>query len=126
MHFCKAATVALTLLAFTGCTTMRLVEERSPESIQQHVARGDDVRIAASDGKVYELHVTQVEAESLTGTAANGKRYKVHYSGIRALEVEEVSVLGTLAGGVGTLAVVGTVALAIALHNLDIHFGICE
>ena len=126
MHLCRAVTVLLTLLAFTGCTTMRLLDERSPASIQQNVERGDRVRVAVSNGKVYDLEVTEVEADSLTGRADNGKRYKIRYSGIQALEVREVSVVGTVGAGLGTLTVIGIAVLAVALHNLDIHFDICE
>ena len=51
MEFGKTVAVAVTLLAFTGCTTMRMIDERSPASIQQNVAPGDRVRAAASNGK---------------------------------------------------------------------------
>lgn len=126
MKICQAVVVVATLLAFTGCSTMRLLDERSPASIQQNVGPGDRVRIAASNGKVYELTVTQIEADSLTGKAASGKRYKVQYAAINAIEVQEADVLASVGVGLGTLLVVSTVALLVALHNLDIHFDICE
>lgn len=126
MKICQAVVVVATLLAFTGCSTMRLLDERSPASIQQNVGPGDRVRIAASNGKVYELTVTEVEADSLTGKAASGKRYKVQYAAINAIEVQEADVLASVGAGLGTLLVVSTVALLVALHNLDIHFDICE
>ena len=126
MHFFRVVTALVTLLAFTGCTTMRMLEERSPASIQQNVDRGDRVRVAAGDGRVYELTVTKVEADSLTGRADNGKLYKIRYSGIQALEVREADLIGTVGAGLGTAVVIAGIALVVALHNLDIHFDICE
>jgi hypothetical protein len=126
MQLFKAVTVVLTLLAFTGCSTMRLLDERSPASIQQNVAPGDRVRVAASNGKVYELTVTAMEADSLTGKADNGKRYKIRYAAINAIEVQEGDVGKSIGAGLVTLYVVSVAALLVALHNLDIHFDICE
>lgn len=126
MRLCKAVAVLLTLLAFTGCSTMRLLDERSPASIQQNVGPGDRVRVAASNGKVYELTVTAIEADSLTGKAANGKRYKIRYAAINAIEVQEGDVGKSIGAGLVTLYVVSVAALLVALHNLDIHFDICE
>lgn len=125
-RFGTTAVVVLALLAHTGCTTMRTVEGRSPASIQQNVGPGDRVRVAASNGKVYELTVTAVEAESLTGKAGNGKRYKIQYAAINAIEVQEGDVARSVGAGLVTLYVVSIAAVLVALHNLDIHFDICE
>ena len=125
-RFGTTAVVVLALLAHTGCTTMRMLEERSPASIQQNVGPGDRVRVAANNGKVYELMVTAIEADSLTGRANNGKRYRIQYAAINAIEVQEGDVGKSIGAGLVTLYVVSVAALLVALHNLDIHFDICE
>lgn len=122
----KTGVVLMTLCTFTGCTTLQALEDPTPVRIQQSIERGDDVKVTATNGMTYYLEVTKVEADSFTGANDKGKRYKVPYKAVQSLDIREFSVLGTLAGGTGVLLVVGTVAFAIALHNLDIHFGICE
>lgn len=122
----KALAVLATLLAHTGCTTMRALEEPTPQRIAEQVETGDRVLIGHSNGKTYDLEVTRVEPEALTGTAASGKRYRIPYAGIRTLEVQQADLLKSLGVGVGTAAVVGIALLAVTLHNLDIHFDICE
>jgi len=114
------------MLCFTGCTTLRTLEDATPVRIQDTVEVGDRVRIAATDGKVYDLEVTRVEADALTGKADNGKHYKVRYAGISAIEVEEFSALKTLGVTAGVAYAVAVAAVAVLLHNLDVHFGICE
>jgi hypothetical protein len=122
----KILVAVATLLVHTGCTTLRALEDPTPQRIAEQVETGDRVLIGHSNGKTYDLEVTRVEPDALTGTAASGKRYRILYAGIRTLEVEQADALKSLGVGAGVVVVVGIALLAVALHDLDIHFGICE
>lgn len=122
----KILVILATLLAHTGCTTMRALEDPTPQRIAQQVETGDRVLIQHSNGKTYDLEVTRVEPDALTGTTPGGKRYRILSAGIRTLEVERGDALKSLGVGAVTATVIGIALLAVALHDLDIHFGICE
>jgi hypothetical protein len=108
----RKAVVAVVIVSLAGCSTMRAVEDVSPQGVRERVEVGDEVRIVTTQGAVYELEVTKVEEKSLTGEAGNGKRYRVPYAAIQALEVEEVSAAKT--GGAITAGMVAVYAAAIA------------
>jgi hypothetical protein len=80
--------VAVTLLCFTGCTTMKEMREFSPSRISQEVRPGDHVLIAANNGQDYDLTVESVGADALQGHTASGKRYKIVFESIDAISVE--------------------------------------
>jgi len=122
--FFRGAVVALTLLSFTACTTMRPIEGFEPAKAQQHVQVGDEVRIVLASGAVYELVVTKVEADSLVGKAESGKHWRIKYDAIKQIESEESDALTSVAAGVGITAVVlyvvavlGALALFKALED---------
>ena len=110
--FFRNAVVGAIIVSLTACSTMRAIENPGPQTIRDRVEVGDEVRIVTTKGAVYELEVSKVEEQSLTGVAGNGKRYKVPYALIQAIEVEEVSE-GKTRGAV-TAGVVAIYAVAIA------------
>ena len=118
--------VVLCLLCFTGCTTLRTLEDATPVRIQDAVEVGDRVRVDASNGKAYYLEVTKVEADSLTGKADNGKHYRIRYSAITEIRVERLGLLQTFVVSAGVGYVLAVAAVLVLFHNLDIHFGVCE
>lgn len=83
----KGAALALALaLSTPAWPAMQALPDTSPAAIRQQVQPGDRVRIAVRDGRSFELRVTRVEAESLTGTADTGKSYRIRYGAIERLE----------------------------------------
>jgi len=108
----RNAVVAAVVVSLTACSTMRAIENPGPQAVRDRVEVADEVRIVTTKGAVYELEVTKVEEQSLTGEAGNGKRYKVPYAAIQTLEVEEISAAKT--GGAITAGVVALYAVAIA------------
>ena len=108
--------VALTVLSFTGCTTLRPIEDFSPSTIRQQVEPGDEVRIVALTGEIYELTVTKVESDALVGRTDAGKSYRVHYEAIQYIEVERVDGWMTAGGVLGGAVVVLYIAAVYALY----------
>ena len=87
------ARIAALLLMFgvsTGHAAMRPLADASPAAIQQQVKPGDEVRVVVRGGRSYDLKVTRVESETLTGAADSGKHYRIRYSAIERIEVEDV------------------------------------
>lgn len=111
----RKAVVAVVVVSLTACSTMRAVEDVSPQAVRERVEVGDEVRIVTTKGAVYELEVTKVEEQSLTGEAGNGKRYRVPYAAIQAIEVEKISAAKTGGAITGGLVVLYAVGLAFML-----------
>jgi hypothetical protein len=111
----RIAVSCLTLLSFTACTTLRPLEDFSPSRIRSQIEVGDDVRIVTLKGVTYELTVTGVQDGSLTGRAASGKRWRIHYEAIQYIEVEEADLVGTAGGLLTTVYVTAVVILTAAL-----------
>jgi len=112
----RSAVVTLTLLSFTGCTTMRPIEDFSPAKVHQHVQVGEEVHIVLASGAVYDLVVTKVEADSLVGRAESGKHWRIKYDAIRHIEAEEPDAFKSVAAGIGTTVAVLYVVLAVAAY----------
>jgi hypothetical protein len=111
----RSTVVAAVIVSLTACTTMRAVEDVTPQGLRDRVEAGDEVRIVTAKGAVYELEVTKVEDDALTGRAGNGKLYKVRYAAIQALEVRERSEGQTRGAVAGGLILAYAVAIAFML-----------
>lgn len=106
--------VAVTLLAFTACTSMQPIRDFTPSRIREQVHVGDHVFIDATNGSGYDLHVDQIDTDALLGHAPSGKRYKIAFESIRTIQVEKTS--GWQAGtGFGAILTVGLIAFLLAL-----------
>ncbi|MDP3859543.1 MAG: hypothetical protein Q8Q73_17440 [Stagnimonas sp.] len=110
-----AAVAALSLVA---CTSLRPLPAGDRQWRDQvHV--GDDVSVAASNGKTYLLTLTEVDDEKIVGIGDN-KKVTIRYAQIQQLELRKLNALKTSAAvGGGVLAVVGAVLLfaIIAFQN---------
>lgn len=102
----KAAVVALVLPAFVACSSLRPLEDFSPSRILAQVEPGDEVHIVVLKGAIYDLTVVRVDADSLTGRASSGKRYKIMFEAIQYIEVEEGDAVKTIGATVLTAYVV--------------------
>ena len=92
----KAAVVALVLPAFVACSSLQPLEDFSPSRIVAKVEPGDEVHIVTLTGSIYDLTVTRVDADSLSGRASSGKRFKIMFEAIQYIEVEEADALKTV------------------------------
>ena len=107
--------LAAALLALAGCASVHTIENPSPASIQQQVEPGDVVRVSVKDGRTFELAVEKVEAESLTGSTVENRRFRIPYSTIQALEVRDGQADGT--SGVVALMVIAGIAVIVVVAN---------
>ncbi len=79
--------LAFGLLAFAGEVAAQPLPDLSPAAIQRQLAPGDSVRATVKDGRAFDLTVVKVEAETLTGTTAGNRRFRIRYAGLASLEV---------------------------------------
>lgn len=89
--------LAAALLAFAGGAAAQALEDLSPAAIRQQVRPGDSVRVTVRDGRAFELTVVKVEADTLTGTTAENRRFRIRYSALASLEVRERAAAGVAA-----------------------------
>lgn len=83
----RTAALAIGLLGSGGGAMAQALEDLSPASIRQQVKPGDAVRAAVQDGRTFELTVVAVEQETLTGTTAENRRFRIRYSALASLEI---------------------------------------
>jgi len=102
----------LTLLAFTGCTTLQPLADAQPTTIRQAIQPGDNVEIERVDGTRLKLTVESVTDEMLQGTD-DDKRYELPLASIRTIGVRSMTTSDKVWTGVGVAAALG-VAIAVA------------
>jgi len=97
----------LVSLSLLGCTSMRPLSPGDSGQWRGQVQVGDDVSVAASNGKTYLLTLTEVDDQKIVGISDN-KKVTIRYEQIKTLEIRKVNALKTTAAvGGGVLAVVG-------------------
>lgn len=112
--FGKFISVFLVILLMSGCSTVKPVE-MTPEQVQQKisagelVAAGDKVKIATSDGEVYDFKVTAVTDQQILGDDIN-----IPIDTVVAIETREFSAGKTAALAGGTV-VLWAVIVAVVL-----------
>jgi hypothetical protein len=88
------------LLGVVPGAAAQVLDDLSPAAIQRAVAPGDVVQAKVNDGRSFDLRIDKVEAESLTGTTLEDRRFRIRYSALTALEVRSKATAG---GGVVAL-----------------------
>src|SRR3546814_11930352 len=78
----RTIVVVLCLLCMTACTSMQIVQSSPQQNLAGQLSAGDDVSLVTRDGKHYDLAITHVDANSLTGQDAHGKKWKVRREAI--------------------------------------------
>jgi hypothetical protein len=99
MHVLRGVFLAAGLLGFAPGAAAQVLEDLSPAAIQRAVAPGDVVQAKVKDGRTFDLRIDKVEAESLTGTTLEQRRFRIRYSALAALEVRSKATAGAGAGG---------------------------
>jgi len=118
----RGLAVSITLLCFTGCTTLQPLADFSPSTLRQEVEVGDRVQLVTLEGVAYDLTVTRVDADALHGHGDTGKQYKVMFEAIRTIRVEKLSGWKVATGfgvTVAALAVLAMLAVIYAFTQLD-------
>ena len=74
---------------------------------------GDDVSVAAANGKTYLLTLTEVDGEKIVGIGDN-KKVTIRYEQIESLQVRKLSAAKSAGLSAGVLATVAVVVVALA------------
>jgi len=114
MRVAKAVALGVAMLGFTPGASAQVLEDLSPAAIRQQVAPGDAVRAGVKDGRTFELTVVSVEAETLTGTTFENRRFRIRYSALSSLEIT----------GKAAAATTGVVALPGPKDSVRTWFGL--
>lgn len=121
----RAVIVFLCLVCMNACTSMQVVQTPPQQNLPAQVSAGDDVSLVTRDGKHYELAVTHVDADSLTGKDAQGKKWNLRRVAIETLAVRRFSA-GKTAGLTAAIVVgayaVGVLLIVAAGHSIDEGF----
>lgn len=106
-------------ISLVACTSLRPMPPGEAGQWRGQVHVGDDVSVAATNGKTYLLTLTEVDDQKIVGVGDN-KKVTIRYEQIKALEVRKVSALkttGAVAGGIVALAAVALAVAIIAFKN---------
>jgi hypothetical protein len=110
-----AVAVSLSLIA---CTSMRPLPADDAGQWRGQVQVGDDVSVAASNGKTYLLTLTEVDDQKIVGIGDN-KKVTIRYEQIQTLEVRKVSVAKTTGLTLGLVAAALVALIAFAAYSID-------
>lgn len=104
-------TVLLCGLSLLGCTSLRVMDQPSPNAIRNQFDVGDQVVIITDRGQRHALRITAMQEDALLGRSAANQQFKVHYDAIRSVEYRRVDTANTV---LGSVAMVGaTVIVAV-------------
>ena len=110
-------------LCLVGCTSMKAVDVPSSGAAPQFSV-GDTIRISTKEGASYKLKVTELSGNTVSGTDESGKRIKVAFDQIAAVQIEKRNVAKTAGAGIGAglliaavLFVVGIIAFGKAIKS---------
>jgi hypothetical protein len=118
----RTAVVLISICALVGCTSMRTIPDVSPTGIQQEVQPGDEIHVVLQDGRKFDLEVTRVDADTLTGVSDSGKTFRIRYDAVRWLEVAETDgggIVGGIIGGVGAVYLAALTLFAVMVATAD-------
>lgn len=112
--FGKLVSVFLVILLMSGCSTVTPVE-MTPEQVQQKIstgeviAVGDAVKVATSNGEIYNFKVTAITSQQILGDEV-----EIPIEEVVAIETREFSAGKTAALAGGTVLLWGII-VAVAL-----------
>jgi hypothetical protein len=109
----KPLLIALTLLCFTGCTTLQPLADLQPATIRQAVQPGDRVDIEKTDGTRLTLKVDEVGDDFLRGTDHAARR-TIPFSEIRGVSTRVMTASDKVWTGVSVGAAVVVIGVLIA------------
>lgn len=115
-------TAAFAALCLVACTSLRPLPEGSTGQWRGQVKVGDDVSVAAANGKTYLLTLTEVDGEKIVGIGDN-KRVTIRYEQIESLEVRKLSTAKTAGLSVGVVVGVLVALIGFAVYSIDRELG---
>lgn len=113
-----AVLVSLSLIA---CTSMRPLPPGDAGQWRGQVQVGDDVSVAATNGKTYLLTLTEVDDQKIVGIGDN-KKVTIRYEQIQQLEVRKLSAAKTVGATGLTLGAIYLTLLALGAYAMSQMF----
>ena len=98
-------------ISLVACTSLRPLPSGEAGQWRGQVHVGDDVSVAATNGKTYLLTLTEVDDQKIVGIGDN-KKVTIRYEQIQSLEVRKLSVAKTAGLSLGVIAGVALAAIA--------------
>lgn len=114
-------TALLLASCLIGCTSVRVWEQPSAETLHQQLTVGDDAVITTDSGKRYALRITALKDDALLGRDADNQQYKVHFNAIRSVEHRRISV-GKTTGAAGSMGATYLVYLMLSSLAISLTF----
>lgn len=108
--------VLVSIVAFTGCSTMRSINVTASPNALEDVRVGDQVLIRTKAGQSFDLKLTAIGEDALTGRDETGKLWKVPVAQIEDMSVKRISPAKT-----GGAALVGIGLVAVVLFIIGAH-----
>ena len=98
-----------------GCTTMDSMDGTHEALAEEKIRVGDKVFLHYSGGRSYEVEITNIGAESVSGEEENGRKIVAEYEDLSSIGHKRVEVLKTAGATLGIIAlspliIVGVVA----------------
>lgn len=109
---------AFAALCLVACTSMRPLPEGSPGQWRGQVKVGDDVSVAAANGKTYLLTLTEVDGEKVVGIGDN-KKVTIRYEQIESLEVRKLNKAKTVGLSIGAVLAVVVALIGFTVYTID-------
>ena len=106
-------------ISLVACTSLRPLPQGEAGQWRGQVHVGDDVSVAATNGKTYLLTLTEVDDQKIVGVGDN-KKVTIRYEQIEKLEVRKLNALkttGAVAGGIVAAAALVLAVVIIAFRN---------
>ena len=100
----------LTLVAFTGCTTLQPLADAQPARIREAVQPGDRVELTLADGTTHDLTVESITDDTLVGKDSK-RRHTIPLASIKTLGVRSMTTsdkwwtAGIVAGAIAVVAI---------------------
>lgn len=119
---------ALILLSSTlfllsaGCTSIKTIDTAEETTYSQQIEVGERIRLTYLDGRVQDIHVTNINATEITGTIhqgglkrTTGRGIVVDWRDVHVAERVKISALKTAGAAVGIVAAIPFLAVGVMM-----------
>lgn len=119
---------ALILLSSTlfllnaGCTSIKTIDTAEETTYSQQIEVGERIRLTYLDGRVQDIHVTNINATEISGTIhqgglkrTTGRGVVVDWRDVHLAERVKISALKTAGAAVGIVAAIPFLAVGVMM-----------
>ena len=101
----------VTLVAFTGCTTLQPLADTQPATLRAALEPGDRVELDLADGRHLEVHVESISDDALVAKDST-TRHTIPLASIRTASVRRMTTQDKVWTAVIVVGAIGAVAAA--------------